>query len=80
MSKVEVFYTGGGITIAELGISKDQYAVISTEAPEYLCVYNYNNGEKTHLPEDMVASTQQDKLNPELKEIYQEMLNKLNSH
>jgi hypothetical protein len=81
MRKIETFYTGGGITLAEVDLSPDQYAVVSTEAPELLAIYKYDSdGETTYLPEDMVASTQHHDLAPELKAIYKEMLEKLKKH
>lgn len=80
MRKIETFYTGGGITLAEVDLSPDQYAVVSTEAPDFMAVYRYDDGEKTYLPEDMVASTQHHDLAPELKAIYKEMLEKLKKH
>lgn len=76
-SKVEIFYTGGGITIAETDINQKQYAVVTTEAPEYLSVYRMENGEKNHLPDDMIESTPGENLPPNLKAIYTAMLEKL---
>jgi hypothetical protein len=79
--KIETFYTGGGITITEADINPDQYAVVSTECPELLAVYKYDDGgEKTHLPDDMVASIHQNDLAPELKAIHEKMLEKLKDH
>lgn len=75
--KIEVFYTGGGITLAEADINVNQYAVVSSEAPEFLSVYKYADGEKTYLPEDMISSTHMDAMPAELKDIYIEMRNKL---
>ena len=75
--KIEVFYTGGGITLAEADVDADHYAVVSTEAPEFLSIYSLDDGEKTYLLDDMVASTHRDELPPDLKILYSEMLSKL---
>lgn len=76
--KIEVFYTGGGITLAEADLNEKQFAVVSTEAPECLTIYNYADGGETFLPEDMVASMTKDELPPELRDLYEEMLKELN--
>lgn len=75
--KIEVFYTGGGITLAEADIDKTHYAVVSSDAPEFMSVYAYDEGEKTYLPDYMVASTPKDELPPEHAALYAEMLHKL---
>lgn len=78
MNKIETFYTGGGITIAEVSLSPDQYAVVTTEAPELLAIYKYGEDrETTYLPEDMIASTPADALSPELKALHHKMVEKL---
>lgn len=77
--KIEVFYTGGGITIAETDIDSSHYAVVSTEAPDFFTVYSFSRGEKTYLPDDMVYSIDTEKVHPDLKPIYDEMLSKLKS-
>lgn len=76
--KIETYYTGGGITIAELDIDNWKYAVVSTEAPDFLTIYKTDNGEKTYLPEDMVTSSKRDDLTPELKDLHDKLLAKLN--
>lgn len=76
-TKIEVFYTGGGITLAEADIDEKHYAVVSSDAPEYLSVYAYADGAKTYLPENMVSSAPKEKLQPKNKVLYCEMLNKL---
>ena len=77
--KIETFYTGGGITLAEANLNKKQYAVVSSDAPDFMAVYLYSNGETTYLPEDMIESKHKDELSPELKPIYAKMLNSLES-
>lgn len=76
-AKIETFYTGGGITLAEADIDKNHYAVVSSEAPEFLSVYTYSDGEKTYLPDDMLSSAPGPDLSPELKALHSQMLAKL---
>lgn len=78
--RIETYYTGGGITIAELDIDNGKYAVVSTEAPDFMSIYKLDNGEKTYLPEDMVTSSKRDDLAPELKDLHDKMVEKLNTH
>ena len=76
-NSIEVFYTGGGITLAEVDLDNDHYAVVSSEAPDYLTIYTLDDGEKTYLPEDMVASTPEKGIAPDFKALYMKMLDKL---
>lgn len=76
-NKIELHYTGGGITLAEAAINPDQYAVVSSEAPELLAVYKRTDNEIFYLPEDMVDSLTEQEMNEETKKLYKEMLNKL---
>lgn len=77
-NNIEVFYTGGGITLAEVDIDVNRYAVVSSEAPEYLTIYTLDDdGEKTYRPEDMVASTPVKEIAPDFKNLYMKMLEKL---
>lgn len=75
--KIEVFYTGGGITLAEADIDKNRYAVVSSEAPDFLTIYTYSDGEKSYLPDDMIISTPEKEISPEYKTLYTKMLDKL---
>lgn len=77
VNKVDVFYTGGGITLAEVDLSENRYAVVSTDAPEYLTIYAYTDGEKTYLPEDMISSVSITEMALETKALYDKMLSKL---
>ena len=74
---IEVFYTGGGITLAEAPIDRERYAVVSSEAPEYLAVYRRAEDEDAYLAEDMLLSAKRDDLDPELQELHSEMVEKL---
>lgn len=76
-NKIEVFYTGGGITLAEVDLENDRYAVVSSEAPEFLSIYTLDDGEKTYLPEDMVVSTPKNEVAPHLKALHAQMIDKL---
>ena len=78
-TKISTFYTGGGITLAETNLNKNHYAVVSSEAPDFLTIYSYSNGETSYLPEDMVESKHKDDLTPELKPVYEKMLFNLKS-
>ena len=75
--KIELFYTGGGITLAEVDIDKTHYAVVSSDAPDFLAVYKYTDSEIPYLPEDMVLSSTKEELTPEYKALYIKMLDKL---
>lgn len=76
--KIEVFYTGGGITLAEVDLDSTHYAVVSSDAPDFMGIYKLDaDGEKTYLPEDMLASPSKEEIAPEHKALYTEMLEKL---
>lgn len=76
-SKIETHYTGGGITLAETNLNKSHYAVVSSEALDFLSIYSYSNSDISYLPEDMVESKHKDELSPELKAIYGKMVDVL---
>jgi hypothetical protein len=76
-NKIEFFYTGGGITLAEAVVDADHYAVVSTDAPDFLAVYRYDDGESTYLPDDMVVSAAKADIPLELQNLYKEMLDRL---
>ena len=75
-NQIATFNTGGGITLAEARINLDRYAVVSTEAPEFMTIYKRTENEP-YLPEDMVASIKEDEMDDEFKGLYAEMLNAL---
>lgn len=74
--KIEVFYTGGGITLAEADLGA-QYAVIGTDYPNCISIYNRVEGEEPYMPEDMVASYTEEEMDEETKALYLEMLGAL---
>lgn len=75
---IETFYTGGGITLAETNLDKNRYAVVSSDAPNFLTIYNRtDDGEKTYLPDDMVVSTPKEKITSDFKPLYERMIKQL---
>lgn len=52
--KIEVFYTGGGIWLAEMDLGNGTYAAISSDYHEAMCIYNYVEGEEKYMTEDMI--------------------------
>ena len=79
IKNIEIFYTGGGITIAEADLNDNQFAVVSSEFPDFLTIYNRDDeNEKTYLPENTIVSTHKNNLTPDLKPLYSKMIEKLN--
>ena len=76
---IEIFNTCGGITLAEIDLTPETYATVSTEAPEYLTIYKRVDDEP-HMPEDMVMSAKMDDLPPDLKALHAEMVQKLKAY
>lgn len=76
--KIEVYSAGGGITIAETYIDPTHYAVVSTDAPDVLSIYKYNEENFAFLPEDMVFSENVAELDEEKKALHAELLAALN--
>lgn len=75
-NKIEVFYTGGGITLAEVYIDETLYAVVSSDAPDFLAIYTHAEDEK-YLPEDMLVCSPIEEIPHEYQPLYTEMLQKL---
>ena len=73
---IETFYTGGGIWLTEVVINdKGDYAVIDNEHPEYLSVYHAaENEDLKYMSEDMYISEHHTALSPDLKALYDKML------
>lgn len=66
---IEVFYTGGGIWLAEAVINdKGDYAVVNNECPEVLSLYH--KAEEPYMEEDMYLSKPWDELNVENADIH----------
>lgn len=79
ITNIEIFYTGGGITLAETDLNENEYAVVSSDSPDYLTIYNRDDdNEKSYLPDDMIVSTPKEKLTSNFKPLYIKMFEKLN--
>lgn len=72
---IEAFYTGGGIWIAQTYLDEMSYAVVSSEAPEYLTIYR--ESEEKYLPEDMILSMRAENMSLEYRVLHDRMLSKL---
>lgn len=78
MRKIEVFYTGGGVALAEAVLDGDLIAVVGNDAPEHLDIYKKpEEDEENYLPEDMVASTHFTELAEDLKNLHTQMVESL---
>ena len=66
--KAEVFYTGGGIWLAEMNLQNGTYAVVDSDYPECLSIYNLTDDEP-YMPEDMIFSKGVDQLDSEQMKI-----------
>ena len=78
-TKIETYYTGGGITLVETNLNENHYVVVSSDAPDFLTLYSHSNDETTYLPENMVWCKPNNELSPELKSLYDQMLSNLQS-
>lgn len=70
--KAEVFYTSGGIWLAEMDLQNGTYAVVDSDYTECLSIYKYT-GEEQYLPEDMILSKSVDQLDSEQMKIYSQL-------
>lgn len=75
--KIETFSMGGGIWLAETYIDEITYAVVSSDAPEYLVIYESYPEDERYLPEDMVASKHKDELFGYRAGLYRKLLKEL---
>lgn len=74
---LEVFYTGGGIWLAEINLNETIYGVVSSEAPEYFTVYKYCEDGEKYLPEDMVESKHKSELDSLQIIVYERLVKEL---
>lgn len=74
---LEVFYTGGGIWLAETYIDEITYAVVSSDAPEFLTIYESYPDDEKYLPDDMIVSKHKDELFGYRAELYRKLVNEL---
>jgi hypothetical protein len=75
--KIELIYTGGGITLAEVWPNADECVVVSTEAPDVLSVYQRAEDDEPYLPENMIFSLSKNELSEDMKILHAKMLNEL---
>lgn len=77
-NKVEKYSLGNGIWIAQKNINENEYALINSEAPEFLAVFLVSEDEDDcFLPENMKFSSHESELNAEFQEIHKELLSAL---
>ena len=77
MTKIEKVYTGRGITCAEAELEGERYAVVSTECPELIAVYNRTEDDEPYLPEDMEGAYTEQELDNDMKALYNKMIEML---
>ena len=69
---IETFYTGGGIWISQYDAGDGYYAVVRSDAPEFLGIYRKTEEEdELYLPENMVSSKAYNELSSVQKEIHE---------
>lgn len=73
MKKPEVFYTGGGIWLAELDLQNGTYAVVDSDYHECLSIYRYSEDGEQYMPEDMIFSEDVKSLDLEQMKIYNKL-------
>lgn len=71
--KAEVFYTGGGIWLAEMDLQNGTYAVVDSDYHDCLSIYNLTDDEP-YMPEDMIFSKSVDQLDSEQMKIYNQLI------
>lgn len=73
---IEVFYTGGGIWLAETVINdKGDYAVVNNECPEVLSLYH--KADEPYMAEDMYLSKPWDELSNEMAHLHAVMFQEM---
>lgn len=75
--KIEVFSMGGGIWLAETYLDEITYAVVSSEAPEYLTIYESYEEDERYLPDDMIVAKHKDELHNFRLGLYHKLLSAL---
>lgn len=78
--KIEVFYTGGGIWLAETYIDEITYAVVNSEHPEFLSIYESYEDDEKYLPDDMIVSKHRDELFGYRAGLYRKLVDELKRH
>ena len=78
LPQIEVFYTGGGITLCEAVIGDGLFALVGTDAPDFFSVYRQVDAdEERYLPEDMVLSKHKNELDEDQRALYNGMIKAL---
>lgn len=78
VNKIEVFYTSGGIALAEVILDGEHYAVVGNDAPEHFTIYKrVDEDEESYMAEDMVASLHHSELDEEQRVLFDRMLHSL---
>ena len=78
--EIDVFYTGGGIWLAEVELKDNKYAVVNSEYPDLFAIYQYAQAEDDkYYPEDMLLDKHKDDLDEEHRKIYEALLSELNN-
>lgn len=72
--KIEVFYTGGGIWLAEMDLGNGTYAVVDSDYTDSLCIYRFpEENEEPYMPEDMIFCDIVENLDLEQMKIYNQL-------
>ena len=71
--KPEVFYTGGGIWLAEMNLQNGTYAVVDSDYKECLSIYKYTDDEP-YMPDEMIFSKGGEQRDSEQMKIYNQLL------
>lgn len=79
--KVDVYYTGGGIWLAEMNLENGTYAVVNSECDTIISIYKYpEEGEEQYMAEDMILSDDVKNLDSNMAVIYKQLHEELQKH
>ena len=78
--KIETFYTGGGIWLAQYDAGDGYYAVVNSEHTNILSDYRGSDDDELYLPENMVYSKDQSELDRTQKELHECLKEELEKH
>lgn len=74
MRNIEVYYTGGGVWIAEKDLQNGTFATVDTDCVDCLTIYKDTTEEERYTNDNMIYSADKNELNEEHKKIYDELL------
>ena len=74
---IEVSYTGGGVWIAEMDLQDGTFAVVDSDYPLCLSVYNKSNEDEQYMPDNMIFSCEAAQLNDDYVIIYNKLVRAL---